>query len=436
MTTSILNAEILLSKALGDFWSSLTTGTGSSLTNIQDTALKAKANDWITDETYIMITDSTADNSTDEEERKATALDNSTGDLTVLALSGDPGDGKVYRIHRVFTASEKRRAIVHAAKAIYPHLFKEVRDESMVSGNWLKDGSFEIWSSSSSLTYWTASTSTIAKTTTLPYYKHGKTSCKIDTAAGFVYQDIALWGDLKKLAGKTVTFTVQGWCDKASCLRLGILYDGTNLTYSDYHDGDSAWTKNNDPLSVQYTIDDNPTDIEFRIYHAVAAGTSYVDDARVIGPDGARIYIGDLGLAQNSPIQVLQEQSDYSFKEPWIPIRGWTLDSTNGYLYIPASIQNDYRLRILGTGYLDFYDTSDAVGTDWADTIALDSPQTEVLVAEAAVYLCNQMIVPNFTSGESERWIRALGYWKGELIERRMKYGMEPPPLHADWGLE
>lgn len=436
MSTSILNAEILLSKALGDYWSSLTTGTGSSVTNIQDTALKAKANDWIDGdgEMYIMITDSTAANSTDEEERKATALSNTNGDLTVLALSGDPGDGKVYRIHRIFTASEKRRAIVHAAKSCYPHLFTEIRDESMVSGNRLKDGALLKWTTSTNPTYWTASGVTVTKTTTLPYFKHSTQSAKLDTAAGYIYQDIALWGDLQKLAGKTVTFTAQGHCDTASCLRLGILYDGTNLTYSDYHDGDSAFTEDDDPLEVKVTIDDNPTDIEFRVYHAVAAGTSYVNDLRVIGPDGARIYVGDLGLVQNSPIQVLRERSNY--REPWLPIRGWTLDSTNGYLHLPNSVVNDYRLRILGTGYLDFYDTSDVVGTDWADTIALDSPQTEILVAEAAVYLCNQMIVPNFTSGESERWIRALGYWKGELIERRMKFAMELPAIHADWGLE
>jgi len=92
-------------------------------------------------------------------------------------------------------------------------------------------------------------------------------------------------------------------------------------------------------------------------------------------------------------------------------------------------------LRIVGIGYLDFLDTDDAVGTDWEDTIDIDSPETEILVAGAAIYLCNQMIVPNFTSGTSERWIKALGYWQGEYRDRCIKFSMTPPNSMVSWGV-
>jgi len=332
----------------------------------------------------------------------------------------------------LFSASEKRRALIHAAKAGYPNIFGEVDDKSKVSGNWAKDGGLQVWTSSSALTYWTTSAVTVGKNTTLPYYKHGSASAKLSTAAGYIYQDITLNGDLQKLAGKAVTFTGQGWCDTASCLRLGVLYDGTNLSYSSYHDGDSAFTEDSDPLEVQVDIDDNPTDISFRVYHAVAAGTSYINDLRIIGPDGARIYIGDLDLTQNEPHQVLLEQSNYSNAEPWYLIHGVTI--SGDYMHIPTWVSNDYRLRIIGTKYLDFYDTSDAVGTDWSDTIDIDSPQTEILVAEAAIYLCNQMIVPSDSAAKTERWEKAVSYWDRQLSVRKGKYSMQSPDATTQWG--
>jgi len=430
MTTSILNAEIILSKSLGDYWSSVTTGTGSSATNIQDTALKAKANDWITDETYIMITDEDAENDTDEEERKATALDNSSGDLTVFDLSGDPGDGITYRIHRLFTASEKRRALVHAAKWCFPHIFKQVFDETKVLGDWLRNGSCEEWAETSYPDYWRASTVTAAKNTTAPYYKHGAASCELSTAAGYLYTTNTLVPDLERLAGKTVEFTAQVYADTADSVRLAV-YDGTTTTYSSYHPGTSDWTEDDDPLEVQATIADTPTSIEFRVYYA--SGTAYVDDMRVTGPTRNMVYVGDLGLARNEPHRVSRLRTIYGQAEHPYPIRDGTVDK-DGWLHLPSDISN-YTLRIEGIGYLDFYDSDGAVGTDWEDTIDIDSPQTEILVAGAAVYLCNQMIVPNFTSGTSESWKEALKYWQGEYRDRYAKFGMLPPNTMINWGV-
>ena len=146
---------------------------------------------------------------------------------------------------------------------------------------------------------------------------------------------------------------------------------------------------------------------------------------RVIGPTRNMTYIGDLGLFQNKPHRVSRLRTQYGQREHPYPVRGGTVDK-DGWLHLPSGISN-YTLRIEGIGYLDFYDSSGDVGTDWEDTIAIDSPQTEILVAGAAIYLCNQMIVPNFTSGESERWMQALNYWQGEYRDRYTKFGMVAP---------
>ncbi len=436
MSTTLANCRILLSKEMGDYWASeSTTPNPAAKTALTDTQLAAKADDWIDGdrEMYDLITDADVN---EHEERHITAL--ASGVLTMVTHTANNVAGVSYEIHRLFPASEKRRALIHAAKAMYPHGFTEIRDESMVSGNWLKDGSFEIWTSSSALTNWTTTTSTIAQTTSSPYYKHGATSCKISTAAGTVKQAISNWDDLKRLAGRSITFTIQGWCDTASCLRISI-NDGATQTYSSYHTGDSAWTQDNprnDDMYVQQFIDWNPTEITLTIHHEVAAATSYVDDARIIAStiDSPRIYIGNLNLVLNKPHQVLIEPYYYSKQEPWALIHNIRYDQTNGYMYLPSGVSPDYRLRILGNKYLDFYDSSGVVGTDWDDdSIDLDSPQIEILIAQAMIYLCQQRIVPNYTSGEGKEWAQSMAYWQAELRERINRFGMTSQPATVSW---
>ena len=436
MSTTLANARIELSKQLRDDWVSATTSAGNAGgTTMIDSALIAKANDWITDETYDLITE--AAHAALNEERRITSLDNSTGTVTVHAAHGAPtqiASGVDYELHRLATASDKRRALIAACRTSYPAIHERIWDESLVSHNWLKDGSFEIWTSTSALTNWTkAGSSTLAQTSTAYYFKHGSYSCKISGAADNIRQSVTNHDDLKKLAGKTVTFTLQGWCDTASCLRIAI-YDGTTYTYSDYHDGDSAWTEDDDPLEVEATIKDNPTVIAFIIYHASASGISYVDDARVISDVCPRMYIGNLGLAQNQPVQLFIERSNYSNVEPWHLIHNAVIDYENGYMYLPSSVSPDYRLRIKGKGYLDFL-ASGVSSTAWTATVNVDQPQLDILIAEAILYLYTEMAMPNFTQGTRKDYQEMIGYWKQEAQIRRNKFGMTPLSIPVDWGL-
>ncbi len=425
MTTTLAVNRVELSRQIGDYWASTTTSSGGD-TTIIDNLLKAKQDAWIGKDMYTLITES-GDTSVDDE-RQIASLDRSTGKLTTLAHTNTIGSGFDYEVHRLFTASDKRQALIAAARMAYPSIHEKIWDETMVSGNWLKDGSFEIWTSSSALTYWTTATSTIAKTTSSPFYKHGPTSCKIDTAAGTVTQSISNWDDLKRLAGQTVTFSLQVWCDTASCLRISV-YDGVNdRTYSSYHAGDSAWTQDdprNDNMYVTQFMDWNATEITFRIHHEVAAGTSYVDDARVIGPYQPRLFIDTLGLAQETPVQVEIEPFNYSTDEPWTQIFNSRLDTELGYLYLPSSVQRDRRLRIKGVGYLDFVDSSGDSATAWNSTININSPQTDILIAQAIVYLYTRMSLPNFSRNTKQDFQEMIGFWERELRTRRGKYGME-----------
>jgi hypothetical protein len=422
MSTSMLNAEIALSKELADYWASTTTSAGAAGgTTLVDTALKAKANDWITDEAYDYIAEGTYN----EEERKISSLDNSSGTLTVLAHGGQIASGTDYRVHRLFSASDKRRALIAAARRVFPALFKEVLDVSLVSGNWLLDGSFERWTDSTTPAIWTVTTCTATRTSTAGYVRHGTYSCKIDTLAGTVSVNISNNTDLQLLRGRSATFTIQSHCDTADCLRISI-NDGSTQTYSEYHDGDSSWTEDNprnDNMYVTQYIDPNATQVTLTIHHGVAAATSYVDDARLISSPRGKLYIGHLGLAQNRPHTIEIEPEYYSQQEPWQVVRDYTIDK-DGYLYLPTNYLVDRRLRIKGIGYLDFLDSSGDSSDDWDSTIAVDSPQLDILVAEAAVYLYTQMSLPNYETGDRKQFQESMAYWKQEAVDRKAKFGM------------
>ena len=427
MTTALSACRVELSKQLSDYWASASTGTGlAGGTTIVDALLIAKQNAWIGKDMYDLITEDA--HTAEDEERLISSLSNTLGTLTVLAHSAQIGSGVDYEVHRLFTASEKRLALIAAARMAWPHIHEKIWDESMVSGNWLKDGSFEQWNSAgTSLTYWSKANSVITKTTSSPYYKHGATSCKISGNTEEVSQGISYWDDLKRLAGENATFSLQVWCDTADCLRISI-NDGVNQTYSSYHTGDSAWTQDdprNDNMYVQQFIDWNPTEITFTIHHENASAISYVDDARVIGPYQPRLFIDQLGLSQEIPVQVEIESENYSTDEPWAQVFNSRLDTELGYLYLPSSVQRDRRLRIKGIGYLDFLNSAGDSATAWDSTININSPQTDILIAQAIVYLYTQMSLPNFSRSTKRDFQEMLVFWENELRRRIGKHGME-----------
>jgi len=413
-----------LSKQLGDYHSGTATSNGAAGgTTIVDTGLMAKQNDWITDVAYDRITSGTYD----EQERSITSLNNTNGTLTVLAHGGQILSAVTYEVHRLWTASEKRTALVYAARHGFPYINNFIKVETRRAGNWLLNGDMETWAAATVPDNWTRDTVTAAKNTTKPYYLRGTGSLKLSTAAGNISQSATQNSVLNDLAGKTVTIRARGWCNTASCLRLQI-YDGTTTTNSDYHSGDSSWDEPElQTLEAEVQISSTPSEVTFRIAHDKAGGISYVDDVRVISGTYNRVYVGDLSLANNRPFEVFQTQEESIYVERWARLTGGSIEG-DGYLYLPHTA-NDARLRINGIGYLDFLDTNGASGADWADTINMNSPQTDILVAEAAIHLYEQALLPQATSGSSDDFKVGLAYWQLKLREARLKFGMPTPQI-------
>ena len=437
MTTTLHECAIELSKQIGDYWSSTTTGAGSS-TTLVDTAMMAKANDWITDEAYAFLVEEPAGAAAIYDERKASTLNNTTGTLTTLAFGAAPGTGIDYEVHRLFSPSDKRIALIAAARRIFPYCFTRIWNEEMVSGNWLKDGSFERWKTSTDLTDWTETTVTVTQTTTAGYIRQGATSCKLSGSSGTLVQGwiagTAEFEDLRNLRGKSATFTAQGWCDTVDSLRMSI-NDGTTQTYSDYHDGDSAWTEDNprnDNFYVTQYIDPNATQVTLT-FHYTTGATAYIDDARVLSEPRGKLYIGHIGFPQNTPHRIEIEPNYYSNEEPWTMVTDYKVDD-GGYLYIPTKYISDRRLRMRGAKILDYL-ASGVSSTAWTATIDINQPQLEILIAEAALYLYTYMAMPNFESGQRENFQQMIGFWQRERADRIRKYGMKTAPIPVNWGL-
>lgn len=426
MTVSLENLRREMSRQMGDFWnSSLTSNGNAGGTTLVDTELQRKADDWIDDsqmEMYDIITSGTQD----EEERKISSLSTST--LTVLAHGAQIDSGVAYEIHRLFSPSDKRIALVWAARNSYPWLYNRIRDENKTYGDWLRNGGLENWASASTPDSWTTITVTAAQNTTSPFYTRGGSSMKLTTAAGNVTQQITDFDDLKYLAGQSVTFRVEGHCDTASCLRIRIT-DGTNTQTSDYHSGNSAWKE--EPLEVTLTIVAEPTSIQFIILHDVAAGTSYVDDARVLSIDREKIYIGDLAFPDRKPTIVEQAHDANIHRERWTVLRNWWVDSDD-YLHLPEGTMND-RLRITGKGYLDFL-VAGASSTAWTSTVNVNSPQTDIIVALAIQHIYETVSPTNYSAGDAAAYQAEADRWKGKLAEYISRFAMESPPVTVQSG--
>lgn len=420
MSTTLFNAYVAFSKAIGDYWAGTTTDAGTA-TTLVDSSLMGKSNDWVkTGNCHVILAEEPGGSAAIYDERKVTALDNTTGTLTTLTFAAAPGTGIDYYLNRIFSPSEIKLALVRAAPKVFPFLYSKIFDETKVAGNWLKDGSLEYWSSSSALAYWTTDTCTLTQDSTAFEYIHGNYSAKLSGSAGNISQSITNNDDLKYLRGKRVTLKLRGKSDTASSLRAGV-YDGLTLTYTDYHAGDSAWDSESSSWYKEVDISPEATAVQVLVYHDNAAAVDIVDDIRLIGPNYPKVYIGNLSLAQDYPRRVSLFSLDGVKDEP-IPIREYEIDSE--YLYLKSDWR-DYRMRIEGYGYLDFL-SSGVASTAWTATITLDEPQLQVLIAEAAVSLYSSMAA-QYTDGGNKYSIERLSYW---ALERdRLQYKFQMPTI-------
>ena len=113
-----------------------------------------------------------------------------------------------------------------------------------------------------------------------------------------------------------------------------------------------------------------------------------------------------------------QEDLDYS-NYPMVPLHDWDI-TPDGKLFLNSSYTAGYKLMIVGIKPLAF------TGSGASETLALDSPFTLVLVAQAALYLHRQRA--NSAVGQNvEAAQLKVQSWTQELATRKAQYWMKPP---------
>jgi len=422
---------------LGDYWAGTTTDDGAADgTTLIDSALT----EWSSDEvatgaggqrpTYVLVTD----DSLTKEERRVSSLTTATGTITVTrAFTAQVTSSKTYELHKLFSATEKERAIARAVKDVYPHLYVAVDSISLRYGDWLIDGSFEEWSSSSALSNWSkAGSVALAQTSTSGKVRDGTYSCALSTATDYIYQSSAENADLLWLAGLTPIFRVWGWASTANQLCIA-LHDGTTTTYGNhtnhesstkvYHPGDSTWRL----LEVKATIADNPTDVQARIYYDATDTTAYVDDASITGVGDKDSYdVSFLGMVNNRPRQVHrvlgQAVTDDTPlpRRKSIPLTRDMYDLETGRIIFRRGLGDGTKMRIRGMKYL----TEPDADTD----TEVDDPQTDIVVSAAAIRLY-EMLKHQTPYADTARVDDLLNYEKWRYVELCRRHGMPDIPI-------
>ena len=127
--------------------------------------------------------------------------------------------------------------------------------------------------------------------------------------------------------------------------------------------------------------------------------------------------IGDT-VTDGTVVWTCQETLDYS-NYPMLPLHDWDI-TPDGKLFLNDNYTAGYWLMIVGIKPLAF------TGSGASESIALDSPFTLILSAQAALYLCQQRIGSAGTQN-IDRWTGLIQRWQQELALRKVQYPMPAP---------
>ena len=147
------------------------------------------------------------------------------------------------------------------------------------------------------------------------------------------------------------------------------------------------------------------------IYKCTTAGTS--DSSEPTWPTDA-----DDTVVDGTATWTAQEDLDYS-NYPMAPLHDWDV-TPDGRLFLNASYAAGYKMMVVGIKPLAFS------GSGATETLALNSPFTLVLSAQAALYLFKQRVGSSLADNE-EGWTQQVQSWTQELALRKIQYWMKPP---------
>jgi hypothetical protein len=404
-----------LSEALGDYWSSTTTGSGDSVTLV-DTDLRRLfgSNDepagW-----WILMTSGAASG----EVRRVKFSSGYTASSGTAIVSDDfsasTGSGSTYEIHRI-SPEQKNNAINRAAELLFTRgLYLPVVDETLVVDDLLLNGNMETFSGG--FTSWaTFGSPTVTAETSRVI--QGSSAAKI-VAAGSdegIEQNRFAAININEHVNKTLHFQGHVFAAAANAARLRVTFDGSTFTSSSYHGGSDEW-EGPSSMYVQVSIPTDATELTFTL--DVANGnTAYFDDLRAwIGGHKIRRYTIPTTF-RRGPNYVLYQANNNETYGTYAPLHRRPPQGS--------------RLRLVGSNVLSRPSTE-------AGTMEVEDDAIELIVARAAQYLC-QMLSGNPLSNTAEIYRGEEAKWNA-AVERILATGGVLPArmgseLPTEWYIE
>ena len=176
----------------------------------------------------------------------------------------------------------------------------------------------------------------------------------------------------------------------------------------------SIWALNTPYVAGNYVRPTTLAKFTGHVYKCTISGTSHLTTE----PTWPTTVGATVTEAGKTTTWECMDEVDYS-NAPKLPLHDWDI-TPDGKLMLNATFDNDSVLTIVGIKPLAF------TGTGATETIALDSPHTYVLSAQAIVWLCSQKISSAGTQ-DVARWTALKQQWEAELAMRKIKYPMKPP---------
>ena len=314
-----------------------------------------------------------------------------------LAAESAAATCQLFRYNR--TAYKK--AIIEACTEVYDSLYLPVEDITLITGNILPDASFEDWSASTTLTWYSVVTGALAQTSAAGSTRNGKYSAKFtdSTAAGYFYVSSKTYPRLLDLQGQTVDLYCWAYPEVADDATMSIYTinaaGSTQTLPTTTANPATTWTMLK--LESQVLNDDL---VEVQVRFNVATNLKYVifDDAMVQGRNIYEYLLPEKIRDGNLDNLYMQTSGNYdpacydyhpfSTLNPGRELPFDIVDNaTDRYVKVGSTLPTERRLRLLGKTPLETLSAE-------TDTITLDAWRVPRLINKARMIFWEREVMP------------------------------------------
>ena len=436
MTSTLLVLRQRLQSAIGDgvreaVTTALTTSTALTSTNLNkwDGTANDKFNDWFA---YVEDYDNAGAS-------RVIADYVTSGGVCTVRKAWGYADGAAEYATVMFThlnPDNYLRGIQNAVRKLDGILHKNLDDTTLISGNILPNAHFDDQATSGTPDFCSFSaTASGTETTTAGLIRGGKKSIKVAVTAAdkYMYFDSNTYPRLLDLMGQTVTFKCWAYPSTANDAFLDIITTVAAGTTTTQSSTTTCPANNFTLLKIEdYAVPDDIVRIQFCFRVHTSGQNAYFDNSRVTGLDiheyllptdfqtGVlkKVYIQTSGYADDpcDDLHINTQEFIYNCLPPIdVDING----TLYKFLRLPSSYSSKYKLRLIGYKALESL-------TDDGDTLSVNNPQLELVIAESALelYRIQQGLV---SASDRSAYKNEIAFWEHGVAKLESIYRTSTP---------